>query len=343
MSTTGTLPATVPSPRELISARRYVSSVHPRTPLRHAAQLSQLSGCDLYVKCEDESAIRSFKGRGAAWCIARLSDPERHAGVITASTGNHGQGIAYAASCAGVRSVVVVPHGTSSIKEERIRSLGAELRVEGEDLAEAGVIAQSLARASGMCYVEDGEDPALMAGAGTVAWEILEELPQTDVIVAPIGGGNLIAGISLVAKRLNPSVQVVGVQSDAAPAVARSFELGRMVEAPCHTAAGGLATRFPGRLAFEVIRDMVDRVVLVREEDLAAHIRYSLRTRAVLIEAAAAAPFAALERYGADWAGRTVVLVQTGSNISLDELRAVVGPGPDEDGTAQWASQNEAL
>jgi threonine dehydratase len=305
--------ATVPSPRELMAARHYVSSVHPHTPLRAAPQLSQLSGCDLHVKCEDESPIRSFKGRGAAWCVARLSGPERQAGVITAST------------------------GTSSIKEDRIRSLGAELRVEGADLAEAGLIALSVAEADGMCYIEDGEDPALMAGAATVAWEILEDLPETDLIVVPVGGGNLIAGIALVAKRLNPAIEIVGVQSDAAPAVARSFALSQVVEAPCHTAAGGLATRFPGRLAFEVISDLVDSILLVSEEDLAAHIRDSLSTRAVLIEAAAAAPFAALERYGSAWAGRTVVLVQTGSNISLDELRTVVGPEAAVNGGVRWA------
>jgi len=320
-----------------MAARHYVSSVHPHTPLRAAPQLSQLSGCDLHVKCEDESPIRSFKGRGAAWCVARLSGSERQAGVITASTGNHGQGIAYAASRAGVRSVVIVPHGTSSIKEDRIRSLGAELRVEGADLAEAGLIALSVAEGDGMCYIEDGEDPALMAGAATVAWEILEDLPETDLIVVPVGGGNLIAGIALVAKRLNPAIEIVGVQSDAAPAVARSFALNQVVEAPCHTAAGGLATRFPGRLAFEVISDLVDSILLVSEEDLAAHIRDSLSTRAVLIEAAAAAPFAALERYGSAWAGRTVVLVQTGSNISLDELRAVVGPEAAGNGGVRWA------
>ena len=273
MSTTSTLPATAPSPRELMAARHYVASVHPRTPLRPSPQLSQLTGCDLHIKCEDESPIRSFKGRGAAWCVARLSPAERQAGVITASTGNHGQGIAYAAARAGVRSIVVVPHGTSSIKEERIRSLGAELRIEGADLSEAALIAQAVARSEGMCYVEDGEDPALMAGAATVAWEILEDLPGTDLIVVPVGGGNLIAGIALVAKRLNPAIEIVGVQSEAAPSVARSFELGRMTEEPCNTMAGGLATRLPGRLAFEVISELVDSVLLVSEDDLEAHIR----------------------------------------------------------------------
>jgi threonine dehydratase len=324
MSTASTLSATAPSPRELMAARHYLRSVHPRTPLRASARLSELTGCDVHIKCEDESPIRSFKGRGAAWCIANLLPLQRESGVITASTGNHGQGIAYAASQAGVRSVVIVPPGTSSIKMDRIRSLGAELMIEGSDLSEAALVAQSVAESKGMFYIEDGEDASLMAGAATVAWEILEDLPATDLIAVPIGGGNLIAGIALVAKRLNPAVEVVGVQSDAAPSVALSFEQGRIIEAPCTTSAGGLATRFPGRLAFKVIQELVDDVVLVPEASLGEHIRESLRTRAVLIEAAAAAPFAALERYGRSWAGRTVVLVQTGANLSLDELRSLI-------------------
>jgi threonine dehydratase len=329
-------PGERPSPQELIAARHFLAGAHPRTPLRPSPQLSELTGCGLHIKCEDESPIRSFKGRGATWCVARLSASQRRAGVITASTGNHGQGIAYAATHAGVRSVVVVPPDTSSIKMERIRWFGAELRVEGSDLSEAALVARSIAESEGMCYVEDGEDGALMAGAATVGWEILEDLPSTEVIVVPVGGGNLIAGIALVAKRLNPAVEIVGVQSDAAPSVVRSFELGELVEMPCATSAGGLATRFAGALAFEVIRELVDDMILVSEEDLAAHIRESLRTRAVLIEAAAAAPFAALERHGASWRGRTVVLVQTGANLSLDELRAVIGAGDDKDDGVRW-------
>jgi threonine dehydratase len=288
------------------------------------------------VKCEDESAIRSFKGRGAAWRIARLTPSQLRAGVITASTGNHGQGIAYAATRAGVRSVIVVPEGTSSIKLERIRWFGGDLRIHGDDLSESARLARSLAESEGLSYVEDGEDPALMAGAATVGWEILEDLPSTDVIVCPVGGGNLIAGVSIVAKRLNPEIEIVGVQSEAAPSVQRSFELGELVEAGCATMAGGLATSFPGSLAFAAIRELVDDVVLVSEDDLRSHIRESLRARAVLIEGAAAASFAALERYGSRWVGRTVVLVQTGANLSLAELEAVIDNGGREPRPVRW-------
>jgi threonine dehydratase len=232
--------------------------------------------------------------------------------------------------------VIVVPEGTSSIKLDRIHWFGGDLRIQGEDLSESARFARGLAETEGLCYVEDGEDPALMAGAATVGWEILEDLPTTDVIVCPVGGGNLIAGMALVAKRLNPEIQIIGVQSDAAPSVQRSFELGRLVEMGCATMAGGLATTFPGGLAFAAIRQLVDDIVLVSEDDLRRHIRESLRSRAVLIEGAAAASFAALERYGWRWAGRTVVLVQTGANLSLAELEGVLQNGGGELRPVRW-------
>jgi len=162
-----------------------------------------------------------------------------------------------------------------------------------------------------------------MAGAATVGWEILEDLPTAQAIVVPVGGGNLIAGVALAAKRLKPSITIIGVQSEAAPAVVRSWELKRLVEMPCATFAGGLATPFPGKLAFQVIQELVDEMYLVSEAELRAEIRHALDTRATLIEGAAAAPFAALRRYGAAWPTRTV-LIQSGGNLALAELEWVL-------------------
>jgi len=237
-----------------------------------------------------------------------------------------------AAARVGVRSVVVVPTGSSPLKMDRIRGFGAELRVSGADIGEAAQTAREAALAEGLVYVEDGEDPELMAGAATVGWEILEDLPAAQAIVVPVGGGNLIAGVALAAKRLKPSVKIIGVQSDAAPAVVRSWELRRLVEMPCATFAGGLATPFPGKLAFQVILDLVDEMYLVSEAELRAEIRNALATRATLIEGAAAAPFAALRRFGAAWPTRTV-LIQTGANLSLTELQWVLAG--EENGTGK--------
>jgi threonine dehydratase len=300
--------------------------MHPRTPLRRLIDAAR-PGSDVYVKCEDETEIRSFKGRGALWRLACLKEGGSGRGVITASTGNHGQGVAYAAAHFGTRSVVVVPEGASELKMNRIRGLGGELRVIGADIGEAADEAYKASEREGLTYLEDGEDPALMAGAATVAWEILEQLPDVDRIVVPVGGGNLIAGVALIAKRLKPTVKVIGVQSEAAPAVVRSWEERRVVELPCCTSAGGLATRYPGRLAFEVIEELVDEMCLVSEAEIAREIHDALAIRATLVEGAAAAPFAALRRYGDAWPGGCTVLVQSGANISLAELQTVLTTG----------------
>ena len=237
---------------------------------------------------------------------------------------------------------MVVPTGSSPLKMDKIRGFGAELRVSGDDIAAANAAARRAADAEGLTYVEDGEDPALMAGAATVGWEIVEDLPEADTIVVPVGGGNLIAGIALAAKRLKPSIKIIGVQSAAAPAVTRSFEAGRVVELPSETFAGGLATPFPGRLAFRVIQDLVDDMCLVSEADLRREIREALVTRATLIEGAAAAAFAGLRRYGGAWASECTVLVQTGANISLLELESALAEQAEDQPERQTAGAASA-
>ena len=169
-------PQTPPTPEDLLAARQVIASCYPRTPLRPMHEAGLAGGRELYLKCEDESEIKSFKCRGALWRLARLGERNARNGVITASTGNHGQGVAYAASRIGVRSVVVVPTGSSPLKMDRIRGFGGELRVSGADIGEASQAARAAALAEDLVYVEDGEDPELMAGAATVGWEILEDL-----------------------------------------------------------------------------------------------------------------------------------------------------------------------
>jgi threonine dehydratase len=314
-------PAGVPTPAQLLEARAVVARHHPRTPLHRSARLSQESGCSVHVKHENHGPIRSFKARGALYRVSLLSPDERAAGVVTASTGNHGQGIAYASAREGVASTVVAPEGAPSIKLDAMLLLGATVRVDGADLAESTRIAAELAAAEGMTYVEDGDDGGLMAGAGTIAWEILEDLPRADVLVVPVGGGNLIAGVALVAKRLRPDLRIVGVQSSAAQSVYLSFREGRVVEAACETFAGGLATSYPGRLAFSVVRDLVDEIRLVEEDELRRGIARVLATTGQVAEGAGAAAFAALDRYGSEWRGANVVLILTGGNTPVGELR----------------------
>jgi threonine dehydratase len=223
-----------------------------------------------------------------------------------------------------VATTVVVPHGTPHIKTGAIEDFGAELVVQGDDLAGAASIALELASSQGKLYIEDGDDPHLMAGASTVGWEIVEELPTLSQIIVPVGGGNLIAGVALAAKLLRPDVRIIGVQSEAAPAVYESWKAGRVVHTPCATFAGGLATRFPGELAFRVISTHVDELKLVTEDELRAEIISILRSTGQVAEGAGAAAFAAARRYSSDFKDARVVLVLSGGNLDPEDLESLL-------------------
>src|SRR5579883_2470768 len=209
---------------DVYAARQVVRRYLPPTPLIHAPGLSRRFGCDVHVKCENLSPIRSFKARGAIYCLSRLD--AAMTGVVCASTGNHGQGMALAARLFGRRAVVVVPRTTTEQKMVAIRHFGAELRVEGADLAEAGTFAQQMATEEGLLYVEDGEHPDVLVGCATLALEVVEQLPGVQHLIVPVGGGNLIAACSLVLQGLRLDTALTGVQSAAAPAVYESWRAG---------------------------------------------------------------------------------------------------------------------
>jgi threonine dehydratase len=289
------------------------------------------------VKFENQSPTRSFKGRGAINRLAELLPNEREVGVVTASTGNHGLAVAYAGKLLNVPSVVVVSESAPEIKCEAIRRYGGELRVAGRDFTEAVRFAREVARNEKRTYLEDGNDGKIMAGTATLGWEILEDLPDADVIVVPVGGGNLIAAVSLVAKMLNPRIRVVGVQSDAAPSAARSLQSGRLTEARCETFAEGIATSLPGELAFEVMKRHVDEVRLVCEDDLRRGILTALQATGQIAEGAGAASFAALEEYGSEWTGLNVVLILSGGNLPIAHLRTLLA-----DHDSSWASAHRS-
>jgi threonine dehydratase len=312
---------TIPGSEELEAARRFVAERHPRTPLR---TIELDDGVTALVKCENEAPVRSFKARGALWSLSRLSGAARERGVVTASTGNHSQGVSYAGRALGVPVTIAMPTGTSEVKVRRTRALGGEVRLVDGDLSEAEAEARRIAADNGPLYLEDGEDPGFMAGAATIAWEVLDEAPDVEALIVPVGGGNLIAGVGLVAKHVNPAIEVIGVQSSAAPAVARSFAAGRVVEAECRTIAAGLATSHPGRLSFAAIREHVDELHTVEDAELCSAVVRTLERTGQLIEPAAAAPFVLLGREPARWRGRRVAVVQTGGNVGMGELRAML-------------------
>jgi threonine dehydratase len=313
-----------PDTAELLAARSFLQKHYPRTPLYPAPLLSRADSGRIYVKLENHGPVRSFKARGALYRLSRLDDAERRRGVVTASTGNHGQGIAYAGGVLGIPATVVVPEGSPPLKTDNIIALGGRLRIVGTTLREAEMEAQALARRDGMLFIEDGDDAGLMAGAGTIAWEILEDLPTAAAIIVPVGGGNLIAGIALVAKRLRPEIRIIGVQSAQAPAVYRSWTDKAPREAECATTAGGLATSRPGMLAFTVLRELVDEMVLVSDEELDRAIVTVLETTGQIAEGAGAAPFAALDRIEPGDRDGETVLILSGGNLPISHLRRLL-------------------
>ena len=323
---------TSPTIADVYRAREVVRRYLTPTPLLRSRGLSVRTGAEVFVKYENLSPIRSFKARGAIYCLSQLA-PDA-AGIACASTGNHGQGMALAAALFGRRAVVVVPEGANEQKMAAIRDLGADLRVDGADIAEAGEAARRIADAEGLVYVEDGEDAEVMIGCATLALEIVEQLPEFDDLLVPVGGGNLLAACALVTKTLRPEVRLTGVQSAAAPAVYRSWREGHSVrlDRP-QTFAGGLATSFPGSFTFPFIRDRVDELVTVPDEALIEAAVVMLAETGHLPEGAGAAGLAALLADPVRYAGRRVVLILSGGNFErviwqrLTAERDGQGPG----------------
>ena len=290
-----------------------------------SAAFSEMLGLDLHVKYENFQPIRSFKVRGGLYAMSLLDVEQRARGVTTASTGNHGQGIAYGGGVMGVPVTVVVPHGTPGVKSDAIRRLGAELVVHGETIADGFARSREIAEETGMVYIEDGEDFGLMTGAGTIGLEIVEDLPDVDAVVLPVGGGNLIAGVGTAIKATHPDIRLIGVQASNAPSVYRSLQEGRTVTtATCDTFAGGLATTYPGGLAFDVLKDRVDEMHLVTEEEMKQAIPVVLEHTGFIAEGAAAAVFALCMREAAAWQGRRIAALFSGGNLGMDGVREMV-------------------
>ncbi len=310
---------------DIIKARDFLDEHLAPTPMYRSAGFSETLGLELHVKYENFQPIRSFKVRGGLYTMSLLDGEQRARGVTTASTGNHGQGIAYGGGVMGVPVTVVVPHGTPDVKSQAIRRLGAELVVHGETIADGFARSREIAEETGRVYIEDGEDFGLMAGAGTIGLEIMEDLPDADAVVLPVGGGNLIAGVGTAIKAVNPDVRLVGVQASNAPSVYRSWKEGRTVTtATCDTFAGGLATTYPGGLAFDVLKDLVDEMHLVTEEEMKQAIPVVLEHTGFIAEGAAAAVFALCMHEAASWQGQRVAALFSGGNLGMDGVREMV-------------------
>jgi threonine dehydratase len=310
----------VPTAAELLAARQLIRHHLQPTPFEYSPELSRRFGRSLWLKYENTQPIRSFKVRGALACVAGVVAANRQAGVITASTGNHGQGLAYAGRVFGVPVTVTAPHGLDPVKARAMTELGARIVLAGETLTQANAKAVEVAERDGLTYVEDGDDPRLMAGAASIAWEMLETQPDLDSMLVPVGGGNLVAATLLATLHLKPSVTVIGVQSVAAPAATLSWLSGARHTAESHTAAGGLATEYPGSLSLRVMLARLAHMVLVDEADLWRAVATGFDATGYPIEPAAAAGLAALESFAAELPGERCGVVITGGRIGARDL-----------------------
>jgi threonine dehydratase len=315
-----------PTLADVYEARLRIAPHLRPTPLYGYPALDELVGTEVVVKHENHQPIGAFKVRGGVNLVAQLTADERERGVVTASTGNHGQSIAYAARLFGVRAVICVPEGANPVKTASIRGLGAELECHGRDFDDAREHAEHLAREHGYRYVHSGNEPTLIAGVGTEMLEIVEQEPRTEVVIVPIGGGSGAAGTCIVAKALDPSIRVIGVQSEAAPAALRSWRGRALVEDRMETFAEGLATRTAFELPQQIMWELLDDFEAVTDDEIRRAQTQMIQTTRNLIEAAGAAPLALALRMRDQLAGRRVAIVASGGNASLEQLRDVLPP-----------------
>jgi len=315
----------LPTYADVTAAAEVVHTYLKPTPLYEWPALSGLLGCRYFLKHENHTPTTAFKVRGGIYLVNRLSDEQKRRGIIGCTTGNHGQSLAYASRLFGVRCVLVVPANNNPDKLAAMRALGAELIEHGRDYDEAREHCETICRKEGLRYVHSANEPDLIAGVGTYALEIFDDLPQPDVILVPVGLGSGICGTSLVAAARHPVTRVIGVQSELAPAVTLSWREGRPIETDTpRTFAEGMATRMPAEMTLEIMRRHVQDMVLVGDEELRDAIRLLLRVTHNLAEGAGAASTAASIRLREQLAGKTVVGVLSGGNLDLRELARIV-------------------
>ncbi|MCL2418543.1 MAG: threonine/serine dehydratase [Conexibacteraceae bacterium] len=314
----------IPDLGDVLDARRVIAPYLEPTPLRRYPLLDEQLGLELFAKHENHLPTGAFKVRGGINLVARLDAETRAAGVCAASTGNHGQSVAYAASLFGVAATIFVPRGANPVKVASMRSLGAEVVEHGADFDEARERCADFAAARGARYVHSGDEPLLIAGVATATLEILEKAPEIETMIVPIGGGSGAAGACVAAKAIRAEIEVIGVQSEAAPAAYRSWREGELVEDQMGTFAEGLQTRVAFELPQRILARRLDDFVLVSEDELRSATLRLLEVTRNLIEPAGAAAYAGAVKLRDRLAGRRVAVVCSGGNISPGQLRELL-------------------
>jgi threonine dehydratase len=311
----------LPTFADVIRAQKTIRPYLPPTPLHHYPSLDELLGAEVWVKHENYQPIGAFKVRGGVNFVAHLSAEERVRGVVTASTGNHGQSIAYAAQLFGARAVIVAPEGANPVKVAAMRGYGAEVVLHGRDFEASKRYGAQLEAEQGLYFLSSGDEPLLIAGVATHTLEILETQPDIDVVIVPLGGGSGAAGASLVAKTINPQIEVIAVQASGAPAAYLTWRAREWRTAEIHTFAGGLATGEPFMMPQRLLWKYLDDCVLVDDDEMLVAMRHYLEKAKTLAEPAGAAPLAAVLRIRDRLQGKKVALILSGGNASPDELR----------------------
>ena len=309
-----------PTIRDVYRARRTIAPYFQRTPLHYSIGLSEFLDAEVYIKHEEYLPLGAFKSRGGINLLSNLSAEERQRGLITSSTGNHGQSIASAGREFGVRVVIGLPENANPVKVAAMRSLGAELIFHGETFDDAREYCERLAREEGYRYGHAVNEPELIAGVGTASLEIIEDLPEVDVMLLPLGGGSGVSGACIVAKAVDPSIQVVAVQSEAAPAAYLSWKQGELVEAPVETFAEGVATKLGYELPQRIMAELLDDFLLVSDDDIRRAIGLLVEKAHTLAEPAGATALAGAVRHAERLRGKKVSVTVTGANITADRL-----------------------
>jgi threonine dehydratase len=308
---------------EIEAAAEVLQGQIVRTPCLRSARLSEVLNAEITLKLETLQHSSSFKDRGALVKLTSLSAAERRRGVIAMSAGNHAQGVAYHATRLGIPATIVMPKLTPFVKVEKTTQFGAKVVLEGDSVEEAADYARKLAAERDLVFIHPYDDPAIIAGQGTIGLEMLADVPELEVLVVPIGGGGLIAGVATAAKASKPEIEIVGVQAAACPAMYR--KRAGLPEAPVRPSiAEGIAVKRPGRLTLPVVKALVDDILLVEEAAIEAAILSLLEIEKLVVEGAGAAGLAAVMAEPARFAGRRIGLILCGGNIDLRLLSVVI-------------------
>jgi len=316
-----------PTLRDIYLARQRIAGLARRTSLIRSAGLSERAGAEVYLKLESLQETGSFKIRGAANKLLSLAADERARGVVAVSSGNHGRAVAYVAHRLDVRAVICVSERVPAGKVEAIRRLGAEVVVRGASYDEAEAHSLRIQAEQGLTRVDPFDDPAVIAGQGTVGLELLEDLPQVDTVVVPLSGGGLISGIAVALKAVSPAIRVIGVSMDRAPVMVRSLRAGRPLELPeentlADALAGGIG--LDNRYTFRLVQRYVDETLLVSEDEIAGAMVFALEQERLVVEGGGAVALAALLYGKVKEPGRTIAVVLSGANVDLPLLSQLI-------------------